>query len=148
MTSRLLPFKRAFAARSFQPRALRSTIGYSNVRSYADSTHPNEQKDAQLDREKMDTQANEYSKSGTDTETAKNHDAAFNPNSPNDPDEARKQAGKGNEVNPLDQSPANPELSSGTSEVSGGADKKMSEGGGGRQGGGDSTGNKSSGSSV
>ena len=96
----------------------------------------------------MDTQSNEYSKSGTDGATAGQDEAAFDPNSSNDPDEARKTAGEGNEGNPLDVSPANPELSSGTSEVSGGADKKGSEGGGGRQDGGDSSGNKSAGSSV
>lgn len=95
----------------------------------------------------MDTQPNEYAKSGTDAATA--HDsAAFDPKSSNDPEEARKQADNGDGDNPLDVSPANPALSSGTSEVSGGADKKMSEGGGGRQNGGDSTGNKTAGSSV
>lgn len=114
-----------------------------------DSTqHPNPQREAQKDREKIDRQSNEYSKSGTEEETAAQDKAAFDPNSSNDPEEAMKEAGKGNDVNPLDASPANPGLSSGTSEVSGGADKKMSEGGGGRQDGGDSTGNKSGGSSV
>lgn len=96
----------------------------------------------------MDTQPNEYGKSGTDAAVAENESAAFDPKGSNDPEDARKEAGKGNDGNPLDVSPANPELSAGTSEVSPGADKKMSEGGGGRQGGGDSTGNKSSGSSV
>lgn len=102
---------------------------------------PGDQKEAQLDRKKMDTQPNEYAKGGTDADTAKN-DKAFNPNSSNDPEDAR------DDSHGMEQSPANPGLSSGTSEVDGGADKKMSEGGGGRQGGGDSTGNKSSGSSV
>lgn len=105
------------------------------------SPNPDSQKEAQLDREKMDTQPNEYTKGGTDADTAK-HDAAFDPNSSNDPEDASK---GGSDLN---QSPANPSLSTGTSEVEGGADKKMSQGGGGRQGGGDSTGNKSSGSSV
>lgn len=141
MASRLLPFKRAFAVRPLQ-RTMQPALGYSNIRYKSD------QKDAQLDREKMDTQPNEYGKSGTDAETANNPSAAFDGNSSNDPEDARKEAGKGNDSNPLDTSPANPGLSSGTSEVSGGADKKMSEGGGGRQGGGDSTGNKSSGESV
>lgn len=147
MASRLLPFRRAFAARSIQLRTARPTIVYSNVRSLASSGSANasDQKEAQLDREKMDTQPNEYAKSGTDADTAKNNDQAFDPNSSNDPEENRDAAGHGSG---LDQSPANPGLSSGTSEVEGGADKKMSQGGGGRQGGGDSTGNKSSGSSV
>ena len=96
----------------------------------------------------MDTQANEYAKSGTDSTTAGQDSAAFDPNSSNDPEESAKEAGKGNDVSPLDASPANPGLSSGTSEVSGGADKKKSEGGGGRSDGGDTSGNKSGGSST
>jgi len=98
--------------------------------------HPHHQRDAQMDREKMDPEANEYSKSGTDDTSAANEDAAFDPNI-TDPQEAKEKAGEGNEVNPLDASPANPEISQGTAEEEGGAKKKMSEGGGGRQGGGD-----------
>lgn len=139
MSLRILPFKRLLGARS--------KASFTSITRYA-ADHPNSQRDAQLDREKMDTQANEYSKSGTDAASAEQEYTAFDPNSPNDPDEARKEAGKGNDVNPLDQSPANPELSSGTSEVSPGAAKKQSEGGGGRRGGGDSSGNKQGGSSV
>lgn len=144
MASRLLPFRRAFAVRSLQSRIVQPSLGYSNIRYKSSDA----QKEAQLDREKMDAQPNEYAKSGTDAETASNPNAAFDGNSSNDPEDARKEAGKGGEGSPLDTSPANPELSAGTSEVSGGADKKMSEGGGGRQGGGDSTGNKTSGESV
>lgn len=143
MASRLVPFGRAFAARSSQRFTPKSTIVFTSVRWKS-----HDQKEAQLDREKMDTQPNEYSKSGTDADTAQHDNAAFNPNSSNDPEKARQEAGRGSDGNPLDHSPANPELSTGTSEVEGGADKKMSEGGGGRQGGGDSTGNKSGGSSV
>lgn len=84
----------------------------------------------------MNPEANEYSKSGTDDTSAANEDAAFNPNI-TDPQEAKDKAGEGNTVNPLDSSPANPEISQGTSEEEGGSKKKMSEGGGGRQGGGD-----------
>ena len=64
----------------------------------------------------MNTDANEYAKSGTDDVTAQNEEAAFDPNI-TDPEEAKKKAGEGNEVNPLDASPANPKLSQGTSEV-------------------------------
>lgn len=111
------------------------------------SSDAQKQKEAQLDRTKIDRQSNEYSKSGTDDASAEQENAAFDPNSSNDPKEAMKEAGKGSDQ-PLDMSPADPEVSSGTSEVSPGADKKMSEGGGGRSGGGDSSGNKSGGSSV
>lgn len=141
--------------RVFLARPVRSTrlaasdpVRFASAQAQSGTNHPNTQREAQEDREKIDTQSNEYSKSGTDVTSADQEKTAFDPNSPNDPDEARKEAGKGNQINPLDASPANPELSGGTSEVSGGADKKQSEGGGGRQGGGDSTGDKYGGSSV
>ncbi|EXJ72631.1 uncharacterized protein A1O5_03777 [Cladophialophora psammophila CBS 110553] len=95
--------------------------------------HPHPQRDAQLDREKMNPEATEYSKSGTDDTSAANEEAAFDPNI-TDPQEAKKKAGEGNQVNPLDASPANPDISQGTAEEEGGAKKKMSEGGGGRKG--------------
>jgi len=99
--------------------------------------NPNHQRAAQLDREKIDRDPNEYSKSGTDESSANNEEAAFDPNI-TDPQEAKEKAGEGNEVNPLDASPANPDISSGTAEAEGGSKKKMSEGGGGRKGGGES----------
>jgi len=99
--------------------------------------NPHPQRDAQQDREKMAPESNEYAKSGTDDSSAANEEAAFDPNI-TDPQEAKEKAGEGNEVNPLDQSPANPSLSSGTAEEEGGAKKKLSEGGGGRKGGGES----------
>lgn len=97
---------------------------YASSQGQDAAKHPNPQREAQLDREKIDTQANEYSKSGTDEAIADQANAAFDPNVSNDPEEAKKEAGKGNEVNPLDVSPANPHLSQGTSEVEGGAGKK------------------------
>ena len=98
--------------------------------------HPHPQRDAQQDREKISPEANEYSKSGTDHSSAANEEAAFNTDTP-DPQDAKAKAGEGNEVNPLDASPANPEISQGTAEAEGGAKKKMSEGGGGSKGGGE-----------
>jgi hypothetical protein len=98
--------------------------------------HPHPQRDAQLDREKMNPEPNETSKSGTDHESAKNDEAAFDPNITS-PEGAMEKAGEGNKVNPLNASPANPDISQGTAEEQGGGDKKISEGGGGRQGGGD-----------
>ncbi len=80
--------------------------------------HPNKQKDAQLDREKINTDANEYAKSGTDDTTAKNQEAAFDQNNP-DPQDAKNKAGEDNEVNPLDASPANPDLGTPTRESTG-----------------------------
>ena len=134
MASPMSLFRKAFLPRT------PATLNVARVR-YASNGNPGAQREAQKDREKIDTQANEYAKSGTDDTAAK--DAAFDPKTSNDPDQARKEMG-----DEMDVSPANTELSSGTSEVSPGADKKQSEGGGGRQGGGDSTGNKHGGSSV
>lgn len=95
-----------------------------------------DKKSAVKDREKINTDADEYSQSTTDDDTARNEEAAFNPNI-TDPQEAKEKAGEGNDSNPLDASPANPALSQGTAEEQGGAKKKLSEGGGGRKGGGE-----------
>ena len=140
MASRFISLHRALLARPLNS----SRIAVAQFPRY-ESSDTKAQKDAQLDRTKMDRQANEYSKSGTDDAAAGDANVAFDPNSSNDPKEAMKESGRSGE---LDVSPADPEVSSGTSEVSSGADKKLSEGGGGRSGGGDSSGNKSSGSSV
>ena len=92
------------------------------------STNPNPQRSAQEDRDQINTESNEYAKSGTDDVAAGQEEAAFDPNI-SDPQEAKKKAGEGNEVNPLDASPANPELSRPTEESGGGAGagKKPSE---------------------
>ena len=90
-----------------------------SVSSYRLAEHnPNKQRDAQLDREKINTDANEYAKSGTDDTAASNPEAAFDSNTP-DPGDAKEQAGKGNEVNPLDSSPANATLGTPTRESTG-----------------------------
>ncbi|KAK5093791.1 hypothetical protein LTR70_001568 [Exophiala xenobiotica] len=143
MSARFIPFRRAFAARSTLY-STRLPARYASTGGQAQSgTHnDNPQREAQEDREKMDTQSNEYAKSGTDTATAGQDEAAFDPDHSNDPEDEMNKAGEGNDVNPLNASPANPDISSGTSEVSGGAKEKGSEGGGGRSGGGDETGNK------
>jgi hypothetical protein len=88
----------------------------------AQNSNPNPQNDAQKDRHKINTDANEYSKSGTDDTAAGNEEAAFDPNI-TDPQEAKRKAGEGNKVNPLDASPANPEISQGTRESSGNREK-------------------------
>ncbi|OAP65295.1 hypothetical protein AYL99_01267 [Fonsecaea erecta] len=124
----LFPANSPFRALSTTPRAFAA--------DQDPDRHPHPQRDAQLDREKMDPEPSEYSKSGTDDTSAANEEAAFDPNI-TDPQEAKRKAVEGNEVNPLDASPANPEISQGTAEEEGGAKKKMSEGGGGRKGGGE-----------
>lgn len=86
-----------------------------------------EQKDAQLDREKMNTESNEGSKTGTDTSTAAQSDAAYNPNI-TQPQSEMEEAGKGNKHNPLDVSGANSELGRPTEEEEPGAGKKTGSG--------------------
>ena len=54
---------------------------------------------------------------------ASNDQAAFNPSITN-PQEAKDKASEGNKINPLDVSPANPDISSATEEVEGGIKKK------------------------
>ncbi len=103
----------------------------SSIRIFANQgqdpeENTNDQRSAQLDREKIDRDPNEYSKSGTDESASANEEAAFDPNI-TDPQEAKKKAGEGNDVNPLDASPANPDISSGTAEAEGGSDPKESE---------------------
>ncbi|EXJ95347.1 hypothetical protein A1O1_00467 [Capronia coronata CBS 617.96] len=119
---------------SFRPQSGLRPLSTTPYRFAADqdpdrNTHP--QREAQVDRNKLDPEASEYSKSGSDDTAAANEDAAFDPNI-TDPEEAKQKAGEGNEVNPLEDSPANPEISQGTDEAKGGSKKKPSEDGGGR----------------
>jgi hypothetical protein len=83
----------------------------------------NDQKDAQLDRQKINTETNEGSKSGTDASSTSQDKASYNP-SITKPQAAKEEAGKGNEHNPLDASGANPELGRPTEEEEPGAGKK------------------------
>ncbi|KPI39243.1 uncharacterized protein AB675_5236 [Cyphellophora attinorum] len=98
-------------------------------RTYASQTS-DDQREAQLDRKKMNTESQEYG--STDDASASNEEAAFDPNITS-PEKAKEKAGEGNDANPLAGSAADPDLSQPTSEVEGGADKKVSEGGGGRK---------------
>jgi len=82
-----------------------------------------EQKESLLDREKMDTQSTEHSKTGGDSSAASQDEAAYDPNV-TQPQSEKKEAGKGNEHNPLDASGANPELGRPTEEEESGAGKK------------------------
>jgi hypothetical protein len=86
-----------------------------------------EQKDAQLDREKMNTESNEGSKSGTDASSASQMEAAYNPNI-TQPQSEKEEAGKGSDHNPLDVSGANPELGRPTEEEASGAGTKTKSG--------------------
>jgi len=81
-----------------------------------------ESKESLLDRNKMDTQSTQHSKGGDDS-AASQDEAAYNPNV-TQPQQEKKEAGKGNDSNPLDASGANPELGKPTEEEESGAGKK------------------------
>jgi hypothetical protein len=99
--------------------------------SHSVEHNPDPKREAIESRHNINTAADEYAQSGSDDSAAKNEEAAFGRES--DPEKAKQKAGEGNKVNPLDASPANPDISQPTSEVEGGAKKKISEGGGGRR---------------
>lgn len=62
----------------------------------------------------------QYSKSGTDDGASDESKAAYDPNI-TDPKQELKEAGKGEDGNPLDVSPANPEVSKPRGKQEGGA---------------------------
>ncbi|KAF8864827.1 hypothetical protein BDZ45DRAFT_494450 [Acephala macrosclerotiorum] len=84
------------------------------------------------DKDSINTEATEYSKSGTDDTSARQEQAAFDPNT-TDPQKEKKVAGEEEgSGNPLDVSPANPEVSK-PRETEGraeNAEKNKSSGGG------------------
>ncbi|KAF2092187.1 hypothetical protein K490DRAFT_31379 [Saccharata proteae CBS 121410] len=92
-------------------------------------------KDAQ-GKDDLKPEPNEYSKSGSDDAAAKLEDTAFDP-STTDPEQQTKKAGEesGENPNPLDVSPGNPEVSKPRGNTEGGAEGSPaeSEGNAGRQ---------------
>ena len=86
-----------------------------------------EQKDTQLHREKMNTDSNEGTKTGTDSSSAHQDEAAYDPNI-TQPQKAKEKAGEGNKYNPLEASGANPELGRPTEEGESGAGTKTGSG--------------------
>merc|ERR1711900_76662 len=113
--------------RASRPVAIRiQPFSQSTTRAYP-------RKDSQ-DKDSIDTEATESSTRGTDDGAARQEEAAFDP-STTDPQKEKDIAGKGNEGsgNPLDVSPANPEVSKQRGETEGGAEKgvgKRQSGGG------------------
>ncbi|MCJ1380127.1 hypothetical protein MMC17_003230 [Xylographa soralifera] len=87
--------------------------------SRADSQH----------KDSMNTEAQEYAKSGTDVDAANQNSAAFDP-SKTEPMEQKEEAGKGkgDSSNPLEVSPANPEVSKQRPEQEGGAESGTGSG--------------------
>ena len=97
--------------RLLRPRPFATSLAFGDRSSEGGERNP--QRDAQQDRDKINTDANEYAKPGADDTAAKNEEAAFDPDITS-PEGARQKAGEGNEENPLGVSPANPEVSQGT----------------------------------
>ncbi|KAI9702837.1 MAG: hypothetical protein M1836_008051 [Candelina mexicana] len=93
-------------------------------------------------KDSINTEATEYSKSGTDDQAAREQDAAFDPQKTS-PETEKDTAGENSRAdsNPLDVSPANPEVSKPRSSTEGGpqnssassgtsSDRKRASGGG------------------
>ncbi|KAF2472511.1 uncharacterized protein BDR25DRAFT_161451, partial [Lindgomyces ingoldianus] len=76
-------------------------------------------KDTQ-DKDSLNPTSTEYSKSGSDDAAAASEDAAFNPNKTS-PEHEKSTAGKEGDGNPLEVSPANPEVSKPRGDTEGGA---------------------------
>jgi hypothetical protein len=74
---------------------LRST--FSPVQPLSQTTIPRYPRKGYEDKDSINPEATEYSKSGTDDAAAKQEEAAFDP-STTDPQEEKDVAGKGNEV--------------------------------------------------
>ncbi|KAI9751644.1 MAG: hypothetical protein M4579_005969 [Chaenotheca gracillima] len=85
-------------------------------------------KDSQ-DKDSINTEATEYSKSGTDDQSAQQQEAAFDPKM-TDPQEMKAKAGEGegDGPNPLDVSPANPDVSKPRKSTEGGAETSANSG--------------------
>ncbi|KAE8453439.1 hypothetical protein EG329_010300 [Mollisiaceae sp. DMI_Dod_QoI] len=116
--------------RTQAPRLIRPSV--SSIRPFSQilpATYP--RKDSQ-DKDSINTEATEYSKSGTDDESARQEQAAFDGNT-TDPGKEKDIAGEGEPENPLEVSPANPEVSKPRGEQEGGADRpeKNTQSGGG-----------------
>jgi len=121
LPGRFTQLKTPIQIHTLRPLSTHPSLSLAGSHDPERNLHP--QRDAQQNRHKLDPQANEYAKSGSDDTAAKQDEAAFDPNI-TDPQEAKRKAGEGNRVNPLDASPANPEISKGTAEEEGGVAKK------------------------
>ncbi|ESZ94315.1 hypothetical protein SBOR_5311 [Sclerotinia borealis F-4128] len=119
--------------------SLSHLISHPHPRPFT-TTHPlsHPRKDSQ-DKNSINTESTEYSKSGTDDAAAREEEAAFDPNTTR-PETEKAQAGKGakkeGEGNPLEVSPANTVVSEQKGGRGGGAERSA----GGKEGSGRSEG--------
>jgi len=119
-----LPLLRLPARQCLNPRAIRAPCTLRPLSQTSFARYP--RKDSQ-DKDSINTEATEYSKSGTDDASARQEEASFDP-STTDPQQELDQAGEGNEGNPLDVSPANPQVSKQRGETEGGAQNSGGDG--------------------
>jgi len=93
-----------------------------SLRPFSQTPLPRFPRKGSEDRNDIDTEATEYSKSGTDDASARQEKASFDPKT-TDPEKEKKVAGEGEGAgNPLEVSPANPEVSKPRGETEGGAE--------------------------
>lgn len=102
---RIIP--RAYVSQNVSPSNIPST-------STATDQHISDKKDAQAgnandDSSRIDRQSQEYGLSGTDDAVAQDDAVSFQHGS--DPEQSRRTAGRNNDNNPLQVSPANPDAS-------------------------------------
>jgi len=105
--------------RTRAPRSLKPCI--LPIRPFTQTTRTAYPRKGSEDKDSINTEATEYSKSGTDDASAKQEEAAFDP-STTDPKTEKNVAGEGQDGNPLEVSPANPEVSKPRGEQEGGAE--------------------------
>ncbi|KAL8652752.1 MAG: hypothetical protein Q9210_002504 [Variospora velana] len=108
----------------------RLSICFGN-RSFSQSTYLRYPRKDSQDKDSINPEATEYSKSGTDDASARHEDTAFDPNTTG-PGEQKDKVGQktGASDNPLEVSPANHDVSQGRSETEGGAENSSSSSGG------------------
>ncbi|KAL8674582.1 MAG: hypothetical protein Q9168_001025 [Polycauliona sp. 1 TL-2023] len=110
--------------------SVQTTSTPSNCRSLSQTTSLNYPRKDSQDKDSINTEATEYSKSGTDDASARQEDTAFDPNV-TDPGQQKDKVGNetGASDNPLEVSPANHEISQPRHEREGGSQNSSSSSG-------------------
>ncbi|KAF7511079.1 hypothetical protein GJ744_005310 [Endocarpon pusillum] len=95
-----------------------------NITTSPSILNPNDpdKKSSLMDRDSINTESNEYSKTGSDDSAAGHKDPAFQPGN-NDPESQLKESGPGDGRDPLKVSPANHEVSQPKMDTERGAQK-------------------------
>ncbi|ERF76531.1 hypothetical protein EPUS_09012 [Endocarpon pusillum Z07020] len=106
------------------PPTPRSSRQHRNFTTSASILNPNDadKKSSLMDRDSINTESNEYSKTGSDDSAAGHEDPAFQPGN-NDPESQLEDSGPGDGRDPLKVSPANHEVSQPKMDTERGAQK-------------------------